>query len=362
MDAIILEADAGAEGFTAIVTLVDSMSRYVKLIPVRTLQSVEFAQQLTAFMTTFGAPKEFFSDNHGQFTSAALQQVLKVFKTKLVHSNPGSSQENSQVERYNGLVREHLNKVKLMHSDRPWHLFLPFIERTLNSTVNSVTGFAPAAIIFGPGSSVLPYGSQASAETIAEWVDLISLYQDQATKISKHGMKQKQQAVQEANDKLRLKIFQPGALVWLQAESLPKKKLGIPRYNGPFTVLAQTDYTVTIVDMVTSGTPRNVHVSKLMDYVPSSDTSATTQVLQSKPDMFMVEAIVGHSFASSSRSKRPDGVHNMTVEVKWSGYEETSTEILKKNPSLLKTAALKTYFQATPALVPLIAELPLTVL
>jgi hypothetical protein len=175
-------------------------------------------------------------------------------------------------------------------------------------------------------------------------------------------MKRKQQEVQEVNAKSPTTVFLPGALVWLQSESIPKKKLGVPRYVGPFTVLAQSDYTVTIVDIVTSGSPRNVHVSKLMAYVPSSDSSAVTQALQSKPDMFVVESIIGHSFKSSPRSKRPDGIHNMTLEVKWAGYEDTSIEVLKKNPSLLKTAAVKTYFQATPALVPLIAELPLTVL
>jgi hypothetical protein len=96
-----------------------------------------------------------------------------------------------------------------------------------------------------------------------------------------------------------------------------------------------------------------------MDYVPStsSSSSAVAQVIQAKPDFFVVESIISHSFSRSTRNK-PDGIHNITLEVKWQGYDDTSFEILAKNFSLQKTTAVATYFRNTPTLQHLCVELP----
>jgi hypothetical protein len=195
--------------------------------------------------------------------------------------------------------------------------------------------------------------------TVAEWVDLIKLYQDQTIILHNHIISDHRREIDTVNEQRPPKIFAPGALVWLQSEQQSKKTLGVPKRTGPYTVISSFGHNVTISDLVASGVTRNVHVSRLMDYTPSSTTSAVELRLKDQRDVFVVESIVSHSFSTSTRNK-PDGLHNLTVEVKWLGYAETSLEPLKKNPSLLRTAALLRYFRATPTLAHLCAELPIT--
>jgi hypothetical protein len=357
MDTIILESDSGPDGYTAIVTIVDSMSRYVKLIPVQSLESQEFAQHLASFMTSYGIPKQFYSDNHGQFKNDTITQVLKLFNTSIVHSSAYSHQEQGQVEVFNKIVRGHLDAIKLDHPERQWHMFIPFVERIINVTVNTTTGFAPAAVIFGPSCALLPGDDKTKVGNVEEWVHLVDLFQKQAIVI--HDDIRKDSALRKENDNRQRppKVYSPGSLVWLESMTRSKSQLGTPRRTGPFTVIQTVGSTVTIADLVKSGKQRDVHVSRLMDYVPSSTSSAIEAQLKGS-EFFIIEKIISHSF---SKSNKPNGLHNMTVEVKWLGYDDVSFESLKKNPSIMRSQALLRYLKDNSSLSHLCDELPITI-
>jgi hypothetical protein len=245
------------------------------------------------------------------------------------------------------------------YPNNSWDLFVSFVERIVNTSVNTSTNYEPARVIFGPGAAILPGVDKPTASTIAEWIELINLFQTHAVATHREVLQDKAAVIEAANQQSPPTTFQVGDLVWLVHETRSKKSLGIPRRKGPFTVLGCQNFSVTIADLVVSGSTRTVHISKLSPYVASSATSAVEERLSEATDVFVVESIVNHSFPRSTR-KKPDGIHNMTVEVKWSGYAETSLEVLRSNPSLLKTSALLKYFRATPSLQHLIPQLPIT--
>ena len=234
------------------------MSRFVKLIPVHTLQSVEFAKELTAFVNTFGTPVEFYSDNHGQFSSAFMKQTLELLGTRLAHSSAYSSEEQGQVERINGLVREHLDRIMMEYPNHSWDLFVSFVERIINTSVNTSTNYEPARVIFGPGAEILPGVDKPTASTIAEWIELVNLFQTHAVAIHSEVLQEKAAVIEAANQQSPPTVFQVGDLVWLANEARSTKTLGIPWRKDPFTVL------VTIADLVVSGGTRTVHISNVI--------------------------------------------------------------------------------------------------
>jgi len=71
------------------------MSRYVVLLPTRTVSAEECAEKLLEYYGRNGAPEELLSDNHKEFTNEIVKTFLRYTGTKPINSIPYSHEDNA---------------------------------------------------------------------------------------------------------------------------------------------------------------------------------------------------------------------------------------------------------------------------
>jgi hypothetical protein len=142
--------DMDSKGYKYILVFIDCMSRYVELLPTRTVSAEECAEKLLEYYGRNGAPEELLSDNHKEFTNEIVKTFLRYTGTKPINSIPYSHEDIAIVERVIEEVRRHLAALRLdFESTIAWSVQLPIVQYLLNNHVNQTTGVRPRDIKFG---------------------------------------------------------------------------------------------------------------------------------------------------------------------------------------------------------------------
>ena len=137
-------------GFSYVLVFVNAMSRYTILIPLASKDSKECARKLLEYVCCYGKPQQLRSDKGGQFYADIIAEFTKLINSEHHFSIAYSHQDNGQVERMIKEVRRRLEAlVQEIGKSEDWSVYLPMVQRIINTTVNSVTGFAPATMKFG---------------------------------------------------------------------------------------------------------------------------------------------------------------------------------------------------------------------
>jgi len=100
---------------------------------------------------TYGTPAEILSDNGTLYVNELLQHFFVLMGTAHQMITPYSNEENSIVVRANKTVLNYLRR--LLYNENvfdEWSLYVPLLQRIINASVHSTTGFAPAKV-FGEG-------------------------------------------------------------------------------------------------------------------------------------------------------------------------------------------------------------------
>ena len=133
-----------------ILVVIDTFTKFVELFPVKDLSADTAAQCLLQVCCRYGFLSFIRSDNGGQFVADVFATLVELMGSKQILTVGYRPQANGIVERANGEVKRHLSAIvnaKRIHSK--WSLGLPLVQRILNTTVHSVTGYAPAALLYG---------------------------------------------------------------------------------------------------------------------------------------------------------------------------------------------------------------------
>lgn len=162
---IIEDLRVDADGNQHILVLIDSFSRWLNLIPV-----------------------ELVSDRGPGFIGEAVEMFLNLIGTEHELTMAYSKEENGMVER--------ANKETLRH--------LPLVKRIFNSSIHSVTGVAPAHVIFGHAVNLdrnifkQPTASTVDTESMSQWMgDLIQGQQTIMELVKKNLDKQREKHVEK---------------------------------------------------------------------------------------------------------------------------------------------------------------------
>ena len=88
------------DGYEHILVLIDTFTRWVELIGLRSTDAKEAAQAIMEFLGRYGDPKEFMSDGGPQFVNGLIDEVVRVLagiekKVTMAYSK----EENAIVER-----------------------------------------------------------------------------------------------------------------------------------------------------------------------------------------------------------------------------------------------------------------------
>jgi cleavage and polyadenylation specificity factor subunit 1 len=388
------------DGFNYILVVIDRFSRWIELYPTKDPTAKSAAKSLLNHFGRYGAAYELRSDSGSQYVNEIIEQLLLLIGTQHDITLAYSKQENSIVERSNKEVLRHLRNIifdkRVMAN---WSVYLPLVQRIINSAVHSSLGVSPAQILFANAIDLdrnifpdakefsISYAnltlSQYAADLITAQDIIIKVAQDhQLAKDEKHlkmhekymehekfrkhhensqpqpisRRKRKRMDKNNASDDTNPEpptptIFPVNSFVLVAypensftKRARPPNKL-MPEWKGPYQVISFIGANYTLLNLVTMKEESEVHVKRLkqFEYIEGTDPR---DIANQATDAYYVEEIISHTGSIKARN-------DMTFLVKWLGYEEPTSEPYS-NRSLFKTAAMHKYLRANKliALIP----------
>jgi len=133
-----------------IIVIIDNFSRFIELYPVPNASAEHATHALVSHIGRYGAPDHLYSDGGKQYANHIIAELVKLLGTTHVVTTAYSHEENGLVERANKEVMRYLRAIlfdKNIYTE--WGVYLPLVQRIINSEVHSSIGVSPAQIIYG---------------------------------------------------------------------------------------------------------------------------------------------------------------------------------------------------------------------
>jgi hypothetical protein len=146
----VLGKNPGGRIFRHVLIIIDSFTRYVRMVPVHSMDTAETTDHLLKWALDFGFPREIVSDNASVLRNALIERALSITS----RSDPEIQrwiapvqypQAQGEAER---VVRELKSYVNVRNADT-WPQILPFLNFAHNSATYGATGISPHVLVYG---------------------------------------------------------------------------------------------------------------------------------------------------------------------------------------------------------------------
>ena len=317
-----------SDGFTAILVIVDRLSKQSIFIPTYdTIDSPELAKLFILHVfSKHGAPTHVTSDRGSEFVSRFFRALGKALNMNLHFTSGYHPEADGQTERTNQTLEQYLRMYCNYQQDN-WSELLPLAEFAYNNAPSDTTGVSPffANKGFHPNFTIHPEHSLASARAHELAVNLEALHEH-----LKDNIREAQRRYQRPADDRRTPPpeFEIGDKVYVKAKffntTRPSKKLA-EKMLGPYEIIARAgpqSYTLRLPDSLRTVHPV-YHISMLEPHSPSEIPNR----IPSPPPPIEVEGELEYEISEivdsklDKRRKCP-----LLYYVKWSGYENTDEE------------------------------------
>jgi transposase InsO family protein len=350
-------------GNTYIITIIDCFTRWVELYAVKDTTAISAANVLLLHMGRFGIPTQILSDNGSQFVNDIITEFTKLVGTEHVKTLAYSKEENAIVERANKEALRHLRAMvfdeNIVHI---WSTCLPFIQRIINSTIESSIGATPASILFGNSISLdrgifLPLGERRTgnvAIAVSDWTSKMLTAQSAVIAAAEINQIQKDESHIGNFDPQRTEFINDSYVLVEYATTSLKK--GPPNklqtyLRGPLKVVSHRGSTYVLENLVT-GKLENCHITQLRPFTYDETRVDPTNIANHDQFVTPVESIVTHS--PIKNSYRGVKCSELFFTVRWKDLPPENDRILpykelRNNPALHKYLAehkMKSYIPA----------------
>jgi hypothetical protein len=332
-----------------IITIIDCFTRWIELYPVPDTCAANAARILMEHVGRFGEPNQILSDNGSQFVNDLIKEFMKLIDTEHVRTLSYSKEENAIVERVQKEVLRHLRAIifdeNIVHR---WSTCLPFIQRIINSTVESSIGTTPASLLFGNSIDLdrgvlFPFSAKeiqegATSSSLSTWSANMLSAQQAVIAAAQASQLQKDESHFAAFDPRRTE-FPINSFVLVEYHNSQKKgpanKLST-NLRGPLKVLNHRGATYTLENLVT-GKQENHHITSLRVF--NFDETKINPIQIANQDEFatVVDKIISHvpirqNYTKVKRSE-------LEFKVRWLNLPEEndrylSYKELRNNPAL----------------------------
>jgi len=299
---------SSGRGHNYILSLVDSFSRWVDSIPLKTLTAREACDAIISVCCKTGIPVEFRNDNASNLVSGLNEELYKRLGVTLRRSTPLHPQTNGLVERWNKILKDRLHHVLVGDKPRDWDKKLQFILWAHREIPNSTTGLSPFPLVYGRNArgplSVLQETWRAK-EVVKDketkvgnkkYFDLLKKDLELAAGVAhKHSTVAKEVYVSNYNKKAKEKQFNVGDLVLVLIPDSSNKLLA--NWQGPAVVseiLSEHAYRIVL----DNGSSRTLHANNLRRYV--SKVQAMGVIFEGDTDFGEIECCPASKKCSES--------------------------------------------------------------
>ena len=275
-----IEQLPASTGFTAILVIVDRLSKQAIFIPTHdTITSPELARLfLLHVFSKHGVPAHVTSDRGTEFVSHFFRSLGKALDMRLHFTSGYHPEGDRQTERSNQTLEQYL-RIYCNYQQDNWADLLPLVVFAYNNVPSATTGVSPffANKGYHPNISVYPEREMTSARARDYADDLKFLHQ-----YLHKEMANAQQCYQGPADTKHSPApdFKVGDQAYVKAKyfqsTRPSKKLS-EKNLGPYTIIAQVgslSFTLRLPDSMCTVHPV-FHISQLKPAIPNSIPNQT---------------------------------------------------------------------------------------
>ena len=230
-----------SQGYGYVLVLEDRFTKYCCLFPVPDKNAITIAKKFTSFITRFGAPITWGSDNGGEFRNKIIEALCKVYGVRKTYSLAFHPQSNGQCERKNSSIISELSKRVAQYGPN-WAVQIPYIEFSYNCSPHTATGVTPYKMMFGREART-PFLSQIPPVDMTGWDNESKKYfSDHQKQLERahdfakdHHKKYREQMIAQSSKKGTQPPFLVGSQVWRLIPTEARHKLSM-HYDGPWDV------------------------------------------------------------------------------------------------------------------------------
>ncbi|CAK9833136.1 Transposon Tf2-6 polyprotein [Anthophora retusa] len=219
------------EGYQHILLIVDAFTKYLQLIPLKTLSGPEMLAIFRERLTLFGTPRVVAFDRGTNFTYKPLKLFIEKHGSQVHFIATGAPRANGQAERYVATVTNLLSIETKKGTE--WPNKLAKLMLSLNTTVQKSTGFSPSRLLFGLETGP---GNVMHAEEHLPANDRIDVVHDRsvaAKRLKENAVSQEARFNRTRIDNIK---YKEGDAIFLKPAGNRKAKLDA-KYTGPFTIV-----------------------------------------------------------------------------------------------------------------------------
>ena len=363
----ILELSKTDNGYRYVLLMVDSLTRWMEAIPLKTQEATEVATVIYRdLICRYGAPRTLVSDLGKCFLARVFQALSRLFQIKRHHTSAYHPQTNSACERVNRTLGQALRA--FCNKQDEWVEKLPGILMALRRTpADRSTKHSPFLLTFGQemqapvDTTLLP--SDMPDKSTQNYLERLTTLVAEAEEFATENCMHAQQRYKHDHDrKADSPSFKVGDLVTLFTPKVPKglsKKL-YKKYDGPYVITeVGPNFTYSLAHNDNDKVWKSVNATRLSHYndpqdrhkhTPDPDITQTitddgsapddaqTSVQSSQPsiDQNKADSVSPPSTQPSTSSQQWYTVKKILgrrrqkgktlYRIKWEGYKKTTWE------------------------------------
>ncbi|CAG2188088.1 unnamed protein product [Mytilus edulis] len=253
-----------------VLVLMDYFTKWVEAYPIPDMGSCTVARYFCKeFISRFGVPRIFLSDQGPCFEARLFQQLCDLFGIHKTRTSSYHPMTDGLVEKMNHTLKNVIASY-IDEGQTDWDEWLPFALMAIRSSVQETTGMTPNKLMFGREINIpltllhepLPSSPPSHIEYIGKLQDNINKAYDIV-----RGHMKTQQKRQKVNYDLKQsgKPYKENDLVWLFT---PRKKKGLsPKLQkfwvGPYRIVKKLSDANYMIQLEGSLAKRIVHYNSL---------------------------------------------------------------------------------------------------
>jgi len=283
-----------AYGNKHILVIVDTFSRWVEMYAVKDVSSYTTAWHLCDYIFRYGPPKEVHSDHGAAFIEQTYNDIANITGMKVVHPRPGDKERTAIVERENKEVRRHLNAImnELFMNDR-WSFASKIVQRILNNTVHTSTGYAPSKLMFGKAINSIK-DSWKDASKNKEFKDYSAWLKEKIDSQDKIIKYMKEKMIYQDQINMKKRNVQDRDILYAQDyvlyRNLDKTKTQL-KYVGPYLITNRDGDFYELTSLTREKKPFYAHARNLKRYHLREGIDPVDIALMDKNE-YLLESIV----------------------------------------------------------------------
>ena len=235
-----IEALPSSHGYTAILVVVDRLTKLASFVPTNDKVTAEALADLylSSVWRHHGLPDTIISDRGAEFNSRFWKSLARLLRIDQTFSTAYHPQTDGQTERVNQVLEQYL-RVFSNYKQSDWSKLLPVAEFAYNNSIHATTGISPffANKGYNPRLDFSPVpvvtNSPTAEKYVAQLADLHSMLREEIKLANERSAKHYDVHHMQAPS------FAVGDKVWLSRRNIrtnrPTRKLD-DRFLGPFLI------------------------------------------------------------------------------------------------------------------------------